>query len=110
MFKKIFNVIGGLIFMASAYACFLLIVVPLIHTQIQQTLTKRIPKQNVSSSMPYAKCFRLPTSTGIIDGMQKSYDHSLNVGLCIRTEAEGYMKILKRGEQLKESVVRPKMK
>ena len=83
--------------MSLAYVCFLLFVVPLIHTEIQQTLTKRIPQKNLSSTLPYAKCFRLPTSTGIIDGMQKSYDHSMNVGLCIRTEAEAYMKILKKG-------------
>ena len=83
--------------MASAYICFLLFVVPYIHTEIQQTLTKRMPQSNLSSSMPYAKCLKLPTSAGVIEGMKKSYDHSLSVGHCIRHEAEGYIKILKNG-------------
>ncbi len=97
MFKFIFNFLCRLVFMAAVYICFLLVVVPLIHTEIQQALTKRLPQHNFSATMPYAKCFSLPTSTGIIDGMQKSYDHSKNVGLCIWHETEGYMKLLKRG-------------
>jgi translation initiation factor 2 beta subunit (eIF-2beta)/eIF-5 len=83
--------------MASAYICFLLFVVPYIHTEIQQSLTRRIPRNSSSSLMPYAKCFNIPESDGVIEGMKKSYDQSLNVGECIRREAKGYLKIIKNG-------------
>ena len=97
MIKRISNFLSRLIFLSSAYICFLLFVVPYIHTEIQQTLTKRMPRTILSSSMPYAKCFDFPKSEGILEGMQKSYDRSLNVGQCIRREAEGYLRFLKNG-------------
>jgi hypothetical protein len=97
MIKRISTLLSRLIFLASAYICFLLFFVPYIHTEIQQTLIKRMPRTSLSSSMPYANCFDFPKSDGIIEGMKKSYDRSLNVGQCIRREAEGYMGVLKNG-------------
>ena len=97
MTKFFFSLLFRLFFMASAYIVFLLFFVPYMHTEIQQTLIEGVPKLSLRSSMPYAKCINLLESAGVIEGMKKSYDHSMNIGHCIRHEAEGYLKILKNG-------------
>jgi len=95
--KKFLNLVGRLVFLASFYIVFLLFAVPIIHIEVQKNLSKRLPQSDFEMTMPYAKCFRQPSPEGIVESLQHSYDRSLNVGQCIRREAEGYMKIFKTG-------------
>jgi hypothetical protein len=97
VFKKLFNLILRLAFMAGVYVCFLLFFVPYLHTEIQNTLTTGLAGEKFQKNMPYAKCFRVSNPEAFAKHVQHSYQHTLRIGHCIRDEAEGYLNILKNG-------------
>jgi len=97
MVKWIVALAVKLALMASFYICFLILLLPYIHTGIQENITNRILQGSSNLKEPFESCFTHPSSNNSAGNFQRSYEHSLGIGNCIISEAKGYIKIFKGG-------------